>query len=179
MSIEFRFEPRPKLKFDLKGITVQLRKAVEAEAFEHRRLLRETTKTWKGVKPQFRSTNIVSQKQIAIATFPFGGGPRAKGYWKWVWLERGTKIRWALMTGDWRSKTSRGVLGSGSGGGGVVIVGKRAMMRRNIKPRPGIQARNFIAEMNKVRSRKFKGELEKTFGIIAKNAITPESLRLP
>jgi len=171
-----RFIPVGDPTFDLKGITTRLRAALEQEAFEHRRLLRETTKAWEGTRPQFRSQTIVGPSQISITTGPFGNGPGAK---KWRWLELGTRIRWAVMSQDFRAKTRRAWLNSQRGRGGVVIVGKRAMMSRNIRPRPGIKARNWIAEVNKERSRKFKGLLQTAFGLIAKNTIKPGGLRRP
>ena len=169
-----RFIPVGDPKFDLKGITTRLRAALEQEAFEHRRLLRQTTSAWDSTRPQFRSQTTVGPTQIAITTAPFGNGPGAK---KWRWLEGGTKIRWAVMSSDWRSKTRRAWLNSRRGRGNVVIAGKRAMMARNIKPRPGIKPRNWIAEVNKERSRKFKGLLERAFALIAKNTIKPGGLR--
>jgi len=176
MPKEFRFVPIGDPKFDLKGITVALRKAVEAEAFEHRRLLRQTTKEWTGVRPQFRSETIVGPTQIVISTAPYGKGPGAK---KWGWLEEGTRIRWAVMSKDWRSKTRRAWLASRRGRGRVVIAGKRAMMARNIRPRPGIEPRNWIAEVSVQRSRKFKGLMQSTFDLLARNTIKPGGLRRP
>jgi hypothetical protein len=171
-----RFEPVGNPKFNLKGITSRLRAALDEEAFEHRRLLRQTTKAWEGTRPQFRSQTTVGPTQIAITTAPFGNGPGAK---KWRWLETGTKIRWAVMSRGWRSKTRRAWLNSRRGRGQVVIAGKRAMMARNIRPRPGIAPRNWIAEVNKDRSRKFKGLLQRAFDLIARNTITPGGLRRP
>lgn len=176
MATTFRFVPIATPKFDLKGVTVAMRKAVAREAFEHRRLLRETTKAWESTRPQFRSRTIVGPTQIVVDSGPWGNGPGTK---KWRWLEYGTEIRWAVMSKDWRSKTRRAWLSSRRGRGRVLIAGRRAMMARNIRPRPGIEARNWIAEVNKARSRKFKGEMQRTFDLIAKNTITPRSLRLP
>lgn len=172
----FRFEATPPLIYSIKGISVRLRAALEAEGKIHRDLLRKTTADWTGTKPQFRSKVTVSKVALTISTGPFGQGEGAK---KWRWLEFGTRIRWALMSSDWKSKTRRAWLGSGRGAGRVLIAGKRAMMRRHIKPRPGIQARNFLAEVNKARSRKFKGQLQRQFGIIATNTIKPKSVRRP
>lgn len=133
-----------------------------------------TIATWEGIKPRFESSTIVGPTQLAIHTGPIGDGEGAR---KWRFLEAGTRIRWAVMSSPWRSKTRVGRLSSRRGRGRVVIFGKRAMISRNIRPRPGIQARNWIAEVNKLRSRKFKGLLQRTFEIIARNTITPGSLR--
>ena len=131
-----------------------------------------------GTKPQFRSTTTVSTQRLSVVTAPHG---RGRGAEKWWYLELGTRIRWALMSSDWRSKTGRSRrarLRSSRGRGRVLIVGKRAMTRRNIRPRPGIRARNWRAEVNRLRSRKFKGMLKRIFDFLAQNTITPRSLRL-
>lgn len=174
MPPTIRFKAIGDPRFDLKGVTKRLRAALEEEAFEHRKLLRMTIATWDGVKPKFGSTTIVGPTQLAITTGPIGDGEGAR---KWRFLEGGTRIRWAVMGPGWRSKTRAGRLASRRGRGRVIIFGKRAMMRRNIRPRPGIEARNWLAEVNKLRSRKFKGLLQRVFAIIARNTITPSGLR--
>lgn len=58
-------------------------------------------------------------------------------------LDEGTKIRWALMSRDWISKTRPGVYKSGSGRGYVRMRGSSKMPF----PRPGIKARNWTKRM--------------------------------
>jgi hypothetical protein len=81
------------------------------------------------------------------------------------------------MSSPFSPKTRRAWMGSSKGRGGAVIAGKRAMLKRGIRPRPGIKARNWIAEINRQRSRKFKGVMQRVFALLAKNTITPRSLR--
>jgi hypothetical protein len=57
-------------------------------------------------------------------------------------LDKGTKIRWALMSRDWVSKTRPGVYKSGTGHGYVRMRGKSMPF-----PRPGIKARNWTKRM--------------------------------
>lgn len=162
--------------FDLKGIKTKLAKALREEAAEDKKLLQKTTKTWTGTKPRFAlpSTVDVSGTSLSIYTYPEGPGAD-----KWGWLEQGTKIRWAVMSKNFRPKTRRAWLNSSGGRGGVVIAGRRAMMRRNIKARPGIKARQWIAQVNKERAPKFKALMEKEFGLLAKQTITQGSLKKP
>jgi hypothetical protein len=176
MPITFHFEPIGDPTFNLKGITVALREALRREGTEQRRLLDKTTKTWQGDVPYFVSEETVGPTQISVVTGPHGGGKGAK---KWMYLEEGTKIRWAVMGKGFKPKTRRAWLNSMKGKGGAVIVGKRAMMARGIRPRPGIKARNWLAEVNKERSRKFKGLMQREFEVIARNTITPGALRKP
>ena len=52
------------------------------------------------------------------------------------WVDRGTRIRYATMSGDWKSKTKPNVISSYAGRGRVLFVSRK-------RPRPGIEARNF------------------------------------
>lgn len=168
--------PYEDAKFDLKGIKKKLQAAMEAEAAKHRELLGYTTKMWKGQKPEFRSVIVASPQRLFITTEPFGD---SLGAWKWRWLEKGTATRWALMSRNFVPKTSRGVLGSQRGKGRVVMAGRRAMLAAGVGPRPGIRARNWTAEVTKLRNKKFQGEMRRTFDLIALTAIHPAGLRQP
>ena len=53
----------------------------------------------------------------------------------YLFLTRGTRVRYAVMSLDFMAKTTPRVLGAGPGRGGMVFVGK--------KPLPGIEAREF------------------------------------
>lgn len=66
-------------------------------------------------------------------------------------LDEGTKVRWALLSKDWRSKTRPGFIGSGPGAGRVLMRGRK-MRKAGIPPGPGIKARGWsgvIAEKHK------------------------------
>jgi len=175
-TLTFQFKPIGDPQFDMKGITNILRAAVLAEGAEHRMLLEKTVRTWEGEKPEFVSEVKVGPKQVTLRTGPEGDDAGAK---KWMYLEKGTSIRWAVMSKGFKAKTRRAFLKSYRGKGGAVIVGKRAMMARNIRPRPGIPARNWLAEVDRQRSRKFKGLMQRVFGLIARNTIRPKTLRNP
>ncbi len=179
MTLEFKPFPKKKLKFNIKGRSKAMRQALEEEGQYHKRMLRLTTRRWTGTKPQFVTKTIVSPTKLFVVTAPRGQyPPRGRsGAAKWWYLEEGTEIRWALMSGDWRSKTRRARLRSGGGSGRVLIAGRKAMSKRNIRPRPGIDARNWRAEVIRLRSRKFKGRLQREFDLDAQNWIEPKALR--
>lgn len=94
-------------------------------------------------------------------------------YWRLIFVDsdiygyvsRGTRIRWALMSRDWRSKTAPGRFSPGPGRGRVVIAGRGAMQARGIRPRPGIKARKFdeqiVARDTKQAQRILDGEIIK------------------
>ena len=54
----------------------------------------------------------------------------------YLFIDKGTKVRYATMSPDFKAKTRPGILGSGRGAGGVLFVSKK-------HPRPGIEARRF------------------------------------
>lgn len=60
-----------------------------------------------------------------------------------VHIDRGTSVRWAVMSQNFRPKTRVRSLTSRRGAGRTLIRGRRAMTARNISPRPGIKARLF------------------------------------
>jgi hypothetical protein len=113
----------------------------------------KTTATWKGDAPEFAYDVSYKGGDLAVAVGPTGD---EKGVQKWNWLDEGTKIRWALMSPDWESKTQVRVYGSGSGSGRVLIAGRRAMEARGIAPRPGIEAREWTLAIVKRRKDKFR-----------------------
>jgi len=87
-------------------------------------LFGNTVKTWTR-QPTF--TPVQTPRGWAVQVdpeYPYG------------WVDRGTRIRYATMSGDWKSKTKPNVISSYAGRGRVLFVSRKV-------PRPGIQARNF------------------------------------
>jgi hypothetical protein len=161
------FAPVGNPKFDLAGIKSRLRTALRDEGTVMKVLMQKTTKTWKH-KPTFAKDEIHTPEQIGVTV-----GPNLKTLpgRVWMYLDGGTKIRWAVMSGDWRSKTRPGVLGSRPGRGRAVIWGRRAMTKRGIAPRPGIQARHWSEAIHKLRAAKFEAQLKREFDLIARDTI--------
>ena len=83
--------------------------------------------------------------------------------WHWVWLNKGTTERWAVMSGDWKSKTSVGTLSSGAGAGGVVRRGKSQM----VAPKEGIKARKWIPLIHNARFPAYVSDMNKTLARIS------------
>ncbi len=134
------------------AIRLEILNALRAEGKQQKKLLKQTTASWSGEKPTFESLIGLTGSDATVVTGPTGN---TKGVNKWTWLDQGTKIRWALMSSNWRSKTKGGTLKSGGGSGQVVIAGKRAMQARNIRPRPGIAARGWSSMVTKMRRKPF------------------------
>ncbi len=124
-----------------------------------RRDYKKTTATWKGSKPNF-------DQLVSLA----GGGPTlvievngGHGADKWFWLDRGTKVRYAVMSRNFRAKTSVGKLSSGSGRGGLIFVNKK-------RPMPGIKARGWTVLIVRMWTPRFKRLMEGAMGRAAKKS---------
>jgi hypothetical protein len=78
------------------------------------------TSSWKH-KPQFQ----VSKRQKAVTT-------RSK---RFLWVNRGTSVRWSRVSRNWQSKSQPMSLTPGSGRGRI--------LKKVDKSKPGIVARNF------------------------------------
>jgi len=159
-------KPIGKGKFNLKSIKGLVEKELRAEAKEQLKLLQKPTDSWKGSKPRFKSIVIATPKQIGAHTFADLGTEGGK---KFMWLDEGTKVRWAVMSGDWRSKTRVGSWKSGGGKGRVVIYGRGAMMKRKMKARPGIKARGWTKLATQERKIPFRNRMARMFKIYAAN----------
>ena len=142
---------KPK-KMNIAGVRLALLNALRAEGRISAKEFQKLVEGWKGDKPSFESIISLQGGNAAVLTGPTGN---QKGIDKFRWLNDGTSVRWAVMSPDWKSKTKPGVLRSGGGRGRVIIAGRRAMSRRNIRPRPGIRARNWTATLQKRRKTRF------------------------
>ncbi len=88
-----------------------------------------TTQTWHD-RPEFGIDKSEGRRLVATDNEIYG------------YLDRGTSVRYATMSQDFAPKTRTGFIGSNAGRGGVVRVSR-------LHPRPGIQARNFAAAIQK------------------------------
>lgn len=108
--------------FRIKGLKTNLRKTLRAEGKIDKKMLQQTTATWKGTKPRFKVVEKVSPQVLSVEVVPSGAGAK-----KWWWLEKGTKahiIRPRNRSGmlyfrtGGRPKTKVGKLKSGRGARG-------------------------------------------------------------
>ena len=74
-------------------------------------------------------------------------------------LNAGTSIRWAVMSQDFIPKTAPKFIGSGPGGGHVVIRGG-AMIKAGIPARPGIEARKWDEAVKEKMAPEFEKEMQ-------------------
>jgi hypothetical protein len=95
--------------------------------------LNKTTKTWQGEKPKFESQISLTSKEARVTPVATGS---EHGWHKWMWLNWGTRVRYAIMTRDFKAKTQPGVVGSTRGRGGLAFIDVN-------NPQPGIEPRDW------------------------------------
>jgi hypothetical protein len=139
-----------KLKVD--AISQQILFALQDESKDHKRLLGQTTQTWGGAAPTPESLIDLSRGGDAVVISGMGGS--AEGIKKWNFLNEGTKVRRAVMSKGWQSKTAPGRLRSGRGRGRVVFISRRIS-------RPGIKPRGWTQRITKMRRKPFQRRITK------------------
>lgn len=133
-----------RLKID--AIRLELLNELRAEGRDQVKEENKTIATWQHDKPTFEFLISLTRSDASVLSGP-GGNP--KGIKKWNWLNEGTRVRRAVMSSNWRSKTKPGRLRSGWGRGRVVFISKRIA-------RPGIEARGWSEIIQKRRKRPFQ-----------------------
>lgn len=111
----------------------------------------KTVETWQEERPNFTRALGTRGGNLEVLVGPSGN---TKGVQKWVWLNEGTKVRYAVMTRDFIAKTKPGTFSSGPGKGG-----KAFMSLTN--PRPGIQPRGWTKKGKDKHEPRFKRDIEK------------------
>jgi hypothetical protein len=144
-------------KMNIRAYEREILNALKEEGQDDQALFNKVTATWQGDKPTFGSKIGYRGTDAYVRTEP--GGSRM-GVKKITWLDKGTSTRWAVMGGGWKSKTRPGVLTSYRGRGKPIIIGRRAMQRRKIRPRPGIKARGYSETIQKRRAPKFRTRMK-------------------
>jgi hypothetical protein len=98
-----------------------------------------TTQTWR-TRPDFTIDKSEGRRLVSTDNEIYG------------YLDRGTSVRYATMSGDFAPKTRSGFIGSNAGRGGVLNVSR-------LHPRPGIEARKFAEAIQK----KWDGQMQTIF----------------
>ena len=134
-------------KLNINGMFAPIRDACIKDAKAMGKDLEKITQTWKGDKPKIQ-TEVKLAKPDFHGSFTVSAWPRAdnsQGYWKYVWLDKGTKVRYAHMTKGFIPKTRYHQLNSWGGKGGMAFVNSKNPKLK----RPGIKARQFTATLRK------------------------------
>jgi len=137
----------------------RIRKAMKEQAKEIDKEFAKTYSTWEH-KPRFKIKFRESSSKMIISITTTGEGSSDNPY---PFVERGTSVRYATMTSDFRPKSQRGIIGSGPGSGGILFINKNM-------PHDGIEAREFENEIKNKEDPKFKRRINKAMDEAAKVA---------
>lgn len=135
-----------KLKVD--PVRLELLNEMRKTGTAVRKDYQRTVRTWQGEKPEFAQAVSLANGGPTLLIVVQGAGAK-----KWFWLDGGTKVRYATMSPDFKSKTVPRVLDSRAGKGRRLFVNKK-------RPRPGIEARMWTEMIAKKWRRPFKKRME-------------------
>lgn len=146
-----------------------------------RTLLLSTVKHWEGARPDFKVRQQVAPTRSGdiIVTVTATGSVEAVE--KFLWLDKGTDVRYAHMSRDFKRKTRAGVLKTNAGKTGTPYFKRRA--RRNKKGQfnkgggslipaaknPGIEARDWTGIVARRRQPEFRRQLRRELALMVRN----------
>lgn len=138
-------------KFNVDLALALLADGVQTEGETQQKQYQKTTRTWRRkpkhelefsqTKREIKATNITNDKI-------------------YFFLHDGTKVRYAVLSRDWISKTTPGRLSSGPGRGRVLFISKK-------HPRPGIEAREWTDIIVRDRKRPYRKNMQNVMKTIA------------
>ena len=156
-------------KLNISGMIAPIRDACIKDAKDMGKDLEKVTKTWKSDRPR-----IQTEAKLVPASVPPSTGfhssfsasawareDNSKGYWKFFWLNGGTRVRYAVMSNPFVAKTTPGLLDSRAGRGKMLFVSKK-------HPMPGIKARKFTLALRKKWEQPFHDHIAKAVKDAAK-----------
>jgi len=124
---------------------------VQTEGETEQKEYRKTTSTW-GNKPKHELEFSQTKREIKAINIT-----NDKVYF---FLHEGTKVRYAVLSRDWISKTTPRRLSSGPGRGRVLFISKK-------HPRPGIEAREWTDVIIQKRKKPFRKNMQNVMKTIA------------
>jgi hypothetical protein len=153
----------------VKNMIAPIRDACIKDAKDMGKDLEKVTKTWKDDKPRIQTeaklvpTNVEPSTGFhsSFTASAWAREDNSKGYWKFFWLNYGTKVRYAVMSNPFVAKTTPGLLGSRAGKGGMLFVNKK-------HPMPGIKARKFTLALRRKWEKPFHDHIAKAVKEAAK-----------
>jgi len=141
MTVRIRIVPIiPKKLFDISAGHAAKEQALKELGEEAKALFEKTVETWSD-KPSFRVNEL--QNSVTVTT-----GNRIYSY-----IDKGTSVRYAVMSEDFNPKTRSRVIGSTGGRGKMIFVSRN-------HPKPGIQAREFSVVIQERMQKKFAAKFK-------------------
>lgn len=142
----------------------EIRQAADRETKIMEGMYEKTVATWEN-KPKFVREIDISGTKVSIVVRPDQRYNASKVF---GYLDKGTKVRWALMSNDFVAKTKPRTIGSSRGAGKAILRGRTAMLSRGIGARRGIKAREFSKEIASRRRKYWHSNMKKAMEKAAK-----------
>lgn len=139
-------------KFNLDFALAMLADGVQTEGETEQKEYEKTTRTWRR-EPKHELEFSQTKAEIKAMN-----RTNDKIYY---FLHDGTKVRYAVLSSDWQSKTTPRVLNSGPGRGKVLFVSKK-------RPMPGIKAREWTDVIIRKRKQPYKKDMQNVMKTIAR-----------
>jgi len=132
----------------------------------------KVTRTWKGDVPRIQTEAKLVPAGVSPSTafhtsFTASAWPRedsyhtwpipTSGYWKFRFLDDGTKVRYAVMSRNFEAKTRVGILKSYVGKGKMLFVSKKINKGKGMS---GIRARKFTKTLRDKWEKPFKDHMK-------------------
>ena len=129
---------KPKSVLNVKAVRTNILNELQKQGEEAKAMFEQTTEHWSDPKPQFEFKRKYAGGDIHLIIGPVNDHEERGGYKKWYWLNYGTRVRHAMVSEDWESKTKvPGSLGTNTMGAGEVLkISKKFHF-------PGIEARRW------------------------------------
>lgn len=137
----------------------KMEKAIRSETDIFERMYMRVSKGFSAPRPKYKKT---FKRQFTRMV-----GTTSTDDRRMVNLDRGTKKRWAVMSQDFRPRTTPRTLGIKGRQGRSVIRGRRAMTQRGISARPGIEPRRWTDEIAKRREQPFLNKMRRAMKLAA------------
>jgi hypothetical protein len=119
----------------------------------------KTVETWDSDRPTFK-VHVSYVSWLWLRVMLEGS---EKGIKKWNWLNSGTRVRRALMSSDWQSKTAPNDYQSGPGQGHVVFISRDLEL-------PGIKPRRWSKMADKEFRPEFRDKAQAAYNEAAKKS---------
>jgi len=175
MPFQVQFRKVIPRKLSVAGMVAQMVQAGVKDAQNMVRDLDKTTKTWKGEKARFNSQIAVTPAWNPLASsFPNRitttvslMEDSSRGAMKWKFLEGGTRVRYAIMSKNFRAKTRLRELNSWAGAGGALLTKSGKVVLAMKYPRPGIKARKWLPTLKT----KYRPRIKTSYERALRNAV--------
>ena len=137
--IEFKYQI-PKITLSSAQVRGTILSTLQGQVREMTKDLEATTATWQEHHPVFSNTIKYKGGDVKVS---IGTDDEV-----WNYLNKGTSIRWAVMTKNFQAKTTKRSFSSRTGQGYARLRGKGIMTKLGIPPKvPGIEARDWFGRL--------------------------------